>query len=55
MTNSPYKYHIRKCVSGFQVVLTCKKTGKKYYVAAATTYKEALEYADCFVITKLLN
>ncbi len=51
MKNTHYVYKIRKCRGGFQVFVTCTKTNKKYYASPASTYKEAVEFANALVVT----
>ncbi|MFD1879002.1 hypothetical protein [Vibrio chagasii] len=55
MKNTQYNYKMTKCRSGFQVVVVCTKTSKKYYANAATSYNEAIELADALVITLMME
>jgi hypothetical protein len=49
--DTQYDYKLRKCASGYQYVISCRKSQKKYFADSASTYKEARELADALVVT----
>ncbi|WP_160296935.1 hypothetical protein [Photobacterium halotolerans] len=50
-----YTYNIRQCRTGYQVILVCKKSGKRIFCDVGRKYKEALDFANAIVVTIAMN